>query len=62
MVAGELLSLVGRAFRHDIKSGLSSGVLTPEGPKAHFPAACLAAVVGGMHVVTPDSSAALRRD
>jgi protoporphyrinogen/coproporphyrinogen III oxidase len=31
-------SFVGRAFRHDIKSAPSSGVLTPEGLKAHFPA------------------------
>jgi oxygen-dependent protoporphyrinogen oxidase len=32
-------SFVGRAFRHDIKSAPSSGVLTPEGLKAHSPAA-----------------------
>src|SRR5882762_6188825 len=37
-VAEKVLSLVGRAFRHDIMSALSSGVLTPEGLKAHFPA------------------------
>jgi hypothetical protein len=40
---GKLLRLVGRAFRHDIKSAFSSGVLTPEGPKTHFSATCLAA-------------------
>ena len=34
---------VDRAFRHDIKSVISSGVLTPEGADAHFFAACLAA-------------------
>ena len=38
-VVEKLLSLVGRAFRHDIKSAFSSGVLTPEGPnllKSHL--------------------------
>src|SRR5882762_8099543 len=44
-VAEKVLSLVGRAFRHDIMSALSSGVLTPEGLKAHFPATTLAAEV-----------------
>jgi hypothetical protein len=42
-VAEKVLSFVGRAFRHDIKSMFSWGVLTPEGLNAHFPAACLAA-------------------
>ncbi len=37
--------VVGRAFRHGIKSAFRSGVLTPEGPKGHFPATCLAAEV-----------------
>jgi hypothetical protein len=42
-VAEKLVSFVGRAFRHDVKSALSSGVLTPEGLKPHFSATCLAA-------------------
>src|SRR5882762_5339215 len=42
-VAEKVLSLVGRAFRHDIISALSSGVLTPEGLKAHFSAITKAA-------------------
>src|SRR6202158_4998862 len=33
---------VGRAFRHDIRALISSGVLTPEGLDSHFSAACLA--------------------
>src|SRR5882762_5458217 len=37
-VAEKVLSFVGRAFRHDIMSALSSGVLTPEGLKEHFSA------------------------
>jgi apolipoprotein N-acyltransferase len=38
-LATEILpSFVGRAFRHDIKSASSSGVSTPDGPKAHFSA------------------------
>jgi len=41
-LAEKLLSFVGRAFRHDIKTAFSSGVLTPEGPKPHFSATCLA--------------------
>jgi hypothetical protein len=41
--AEKLSSFVGRAFRHDIKSAVSSGVLTPDGLKAHFSARCLAA-------------------
>jgi hypothetical protein len=41
--AEKILSFVGHAFRHDIKSAFSSGVLTPEGLKAHFSATCLAA-------------------
>jgi hypothetical protein len=41
--AEKLSSFVGRAFRHDIKSAFSSGVLTPDGLKAHFSATCLAA-------------------
>jgi len=43
--AEKLSSFVGRAFRHDIKSALSSGVLTPEGLKTHFPPACSAAML-----------------
>ncbi len=42
-VAEKVSRFVGRAFRHDIKSVFSSGVSTPEGPKPHFSAACLAA-------------------
>jgi apolipoprotein N-acyltransferase len=42
-LAAELPRLVGRAFRHDIKPALSSGVLTPDGPKAHFSATSQAA-------------------
>jgi hypothetical protein len=42
-VRGKLLSFVGRAFRHDINSALSSGVSTPEGAKLYFSASCLAA-------------------
>jgi predicted membrane-bound spermidine synthase len=37
-IAEKVRSLVGRAFRHDKKSAFPSGVLTPEGPKGHFPA------------------------
>jgi hypothetical protein len=37
-VAEKVLSFVGRAFRHDIKSAFSSGVLTPEGPDTHISA------------------------
>jgi hypothetical protein len=36
-VTERLRSFVGRAFRHDIKSSPSSGVLTPEGLERHFP-------------------------
>jgi hypothetical protein len=43
--AEKLLSFVGRAFRQDIKSAFSSGVLTPEDPNAHFSATCLASEV-----------------
>src|SRR6267378_6818677 len=39
-VAEKVLSLVGRAFRHDIKSAFSSGVLTPEGPDTNISATC----------------------
>jgi hypothetical protein len=39
-VAEKLLSFVGRAFRHDIKSAYSSGVLAPEGLRAYFSATC----------------------
>src|SRR6267378_2178210 len=39
-VAEKVLSFVGRAFRHDIKSAFSSGVLTPEGPDTHISATC----------------------
>jgi hypothetical protein len=42
-VAEKVLSFVGRAFRHGIISALSSGVLTPEGLKAHFSATTEAA-------------------
>src|SRR3979490_2644380 len=41
--AEKLPSFVGRAFRHDIKSAISSGVLTPGGLKAHFSATSKAA-------------------
>src|SRR5256885_10328622 len=41
-VAEKVLSFVGRAFRHDIKSAFSSGVLTPEGPDTHISATCSA--------------------
>jgi hypothetical protein len=43
--AEKLPSFVGRAFRHDIKSAISSGVLTPGGLKAHSSATSLAAEV-----------------
>jgi apolipoprotein N-acyltransferase len=43
LAAEKFPSFVGRAFRHDIKSAISSGVLTPGGVKAHFPAASQAA-------------------
>ena len=36
---------VGRAFRHDIRALISSGVLTPEGLDSHFSAACSACVI-----------------
>ena len=42
-VAEKVGRFVGRALRHDIKSVISSGVLTPKGADAHFSAACLAA-------------------
>jgi len=42
-VAEKVLSFVGRAFRHDIKSAFSSGVLTPEGPDTHISETSLAA-------------------
>jgi hypothetical protein len=41
-VAEKLPSFLGRAFRHDIEAAFSSGVLTPDGLKAHFSAACKA--------------------
>jgi len=44
-VAEKVLSFVGRAFRHDIKSAFSSGVLTPEGPDTHISATCSACVL-----------------
>src|SRR6266550_2484887 len=44
-VAEKVLSFVGRAFRHDIQSPFSSGVLTPEGPDTHISATCSAAEV-----------------
>src|SRR5256885_3114104 len=43
-VAEKVLSFVGRAFRHDIKSAFSSGVLTPEGADTHISATCSACV------------------
>src|SRR6266576_4036056 len=45
-VAEKVLSFVGRAFRHDIKSAFSSGVLTPEGPDTHISATCEACATG----------------
>ncbi len=36
-VAEKATSFVGRAFRHDEKTAFPLGVLTPEGPKTHFP-------------------------
>ena len=44
-VAEKVLNFVGGAFRHDIKSAFSSGVLTPEGLDTHISATCLAAEV-----------------
>jgi hypothetical protein len=44
-VAEKLSSLVGRAFRHDIKAAFALGVLTPECLKPQFSAACLAVEV-----------------
>src|SRR6202521_4196207 len=41
--AEKLPIFVGRAFRHDIKSAISSGVSTPDGPKVHFSATSQAA-------------------
>jgi apolipoprotein N-acyltransferase len=43
LAAEKFPSFVGRAFRHDIKSASSSGVSTPDGPKAHFSATAQAA-------------------
>src|SRR5882724_9433386 len=43
-VAEKVLSFVGRAFRHDIESAFSSGVLTPEGPDTHVSTTCIAAL------------------
>jgi apolipoprotein N-acyltransferase len=43
LAAEKFPSFVGRVFRHDIKSAISSGVSTPDGPKAHFSATSQAA-------------------
>src|SRR6266478_4440800 len=48
-VAEKLLSFVGRAFRHDITSAFSSGVLTPDCPKPHFSATCSAATLARLY-------------
>jgi len=45
------VGFVGRAFRHDKKAVFSTGVLTPDGLKAHFSAASLAA--GGLDFQVP---------
>src|SRR5882762_8482988 len=50
-VAEKVLSFVGRAFRHDIKSAFSSGVLTPEGADTQISATCEACATGPYRIV-----------
>ncbi len=59
-IAEIVRGFVGRAFRHDKKAAFPSGVLTPEGPKRHFPAASSSITAENEAAPSPQPSRFLR--